>query len=185
MQTNPAQSLAILQELDAECRQIIVGENNVSNIKNNLWSGIGFKIKDNDLIIHNESIEEILGIDAQNKISDMPGAKPWLIGLISLRGHPIPVIDLKRYLFNESSTLGAKSRLIVIKEQQHTSAILLEEVHGLKQFSNRKKTTFKKKTFSNEINPFIDKSFSDNGSVFGNFSIPRLTNSQEFINAAR
>ena len=202
MQASSAHPLLILKEFDIAFREVIGKTDEPVQAKSDICSAIGFQINNNELLIKNSYIEEILNADFQKNLSTVPGAKPWLMGLISLRGQPLPVIDLKQYLFNEKSLLAENSRLIVIKNGKYFCGLFLEHIYGLKQFSqtednstieNLEKSTesTKRETpnasdrFSDNIKPFIDGTFNDNGKHWGNLSIPRLISDTDFANAAR
>ncbi len=176
--------LLILKEIDNACRKVIGNKSEPSN--NDIWSGLSFQIMGEELLIQNIYVNEILDANIRQSLSTMPGAKPWLLGLISLKGQPIPVIDLKQYLFNKPSKPMKNSRLIVINSNDLVFGLLLEEVHGLKQFSITPDIeVIDFSSFSEKNRAYVDKIFTDNGIIYGNFSIPRLVSDTEFANAAR
>ena len=184
MQASSTHPLLILSEMDSACRKIIGKNAPPSQGENNVWSGVGFRIDNDELAIQSDHIEEIIDTNFQQNLSSMPGAKPWLLGLISVRGQPLPVIDLKQFLTNEPSKLSSNSRLVVIKNNDHISGLFLEHVFGLKQFPANIDNP-DTNTFSDSIKPYIDEVFSDNGINRGNLSIPKLVNNKDFANAAR
>lgn len=176
--------LLILKEIDNACREVIGNKSEPAN--SNIWSGLNFQILGDELLIQNIYVNEILDANIRQSLSTMPGAKPWLLGLISLKGQPIPVIDLKQYLFNEPSKPMKNSRLIVINHDDLVFGLLLEEVHGLKQFSITPDIeVIDFSSFSKKNRIYVDKIFTDSGLIYGNFSIPKLTSDTEFANAAR
>ena len=174
--------------MDSDCRKVLSEINKpVTKIDNDTWSGIGFQIASDKFLIESAYIQEVIDANIQKHLSSMPGAKPWLLGLISFRGQPTPVIDLKYFLSNEKSKINASSRLIVIKNGNYVSGLLLEEIYGLKQFSLNAdaETQESIKLFSEKSQEYIENTFSNNNELFGIFSIPRLINNKEFANAAR
>jgi len=185
MQSSSIEPLKILSKLDAACRHVIDSAVPEVPIKTDVWSGVAFRIFKNNLIIQNTYVSEILNVNMQNNLSKMPGAKTWLLGLISLRGQPLPVIDLKQYLFGQATDIKENSRLLVINENNHISGLLLEEVFGLKQFPNKNHHIKENEDFPAELLPFVDQKFEVDGKSYGNFSIPQLTNNEDFANAAR
>jgi len=195
MQVNSTHPLLILSEIDNAYREKSGKTKAPVLSKNDTWSGIGFRIMKDELIIQNTCIDEIISADFQRNLSSMPGAKNWLLGLISLRGQPLPVIDLKQYFFNQKSQITEHSRLVVIKSEHHVYGLFLEHVYGLKQFpsppsrSAEQEQKQKEKNishiFSANVKDFIDNIFDDNGICRGHLSITRLTNNTDFANAAR
>ena len=197
MQASSTHPLLILNEMDSAYRKMISDSNAQSNAKNQahkqdeVWSGVGFRITNDELVIKSNFINEIIDSNFQQNLSAVPGAKPWLLGLISLRGQPLSVIDLKQYLFGEPSVRTQNSRLVVIKNNDHVSGLFLEHVYGLRQFPNNQETSESSnkeklsKLFSKNIRPLIDEVFNDNGINRGSLSIPALINNKDFSNAAR
>jgi len=171
--------------MDDACRKILGENSKPAKFDKQIWSGIGFRIFKDELVIQNIYIDEILDTNIQNSLSSVPGAKPWFLGLTSLRGQPLSIIDLKQYLFNKPTTLMKSSRLVVVKSNNQIFGLLLEEVFGLSQFPVHLEEEKQIDYFSKEIKPFIDTTFNDNGVVRGNFSIPALIKNKEFSNAAR
>ena len=192
MQASSTHPLLILNEIDSACRKIIGDTVAPVQEKDEIWSGVGFRIADDDLVIKNSYIDKIMSTNFQQDLSAVPGAKPWLLGLISLRGQPLSIIDLKQYLYNKPSQKTENSRLIVVKKNEYISGLLLENVYGLKQFpidskindsaSNDSENETK---IADNIKPFIDGIFDDNGISRGNLSISRLVSNEDFANAAR
>jgi len=199
MQASSTHPLLILSEIDSACREIIGKTSTPLLPDKNTWSGIGFRIGKDQLVIQNIYIDEVVDANFRRNLSIVPGAKAWLIGLISLRGQPLAVIDFKQFLFGEASIPTEHSRLVVIKNDNYISGLFLEDVCGLKQFeentdsrNNKKNDQNKKmdadeinKLFSENISLYIDKTFSDDGALCGNLSIPRLISNTDFANAAR
>lgn len=184
MQASSTHPLLILSEMDAACRKIIGKNKSPTQDKSNVWSGVGFRINNDELAIQSSHIDEIIDTNFQQNMSSMPGAKPWLLGLISVRGQPLPVIDLKQFLTNEPSKQSPNSRLVVIRNNNHISGLFLEHVFGLKQFP-ADIDNGNSNTFLDSIKPYIDEVFSDNGVNRGNLSISKLVNNKDFANAAR
>ena len=176
--------LILLSELEQACKsQILIAAPNLSN---SYWVGIGFQLSQHCLAIQTTYINEVLGSRILNNISKVPAAKSWFMGLISLRGQPLPVIDLKDYLLGEPTTPCHTNRIIVIKHNNANTGLLVEEVFSLKQFSkeNVNHHIDITRTFSATLQRFILQAFEDGKNNWGELSIETLASDAEFLNAS-
>jgi len=176
--------LILLSELEEACKsQIPITAHNSSN---SYWIGIGFQLNQHCLAIKTTYINEVLDSKLMNNISKVPAAKSWFLGLISLRGQPLPVIDLKDYLLGEPTTPGHTNRLIVIKHNNVNTGLLVEEIFSLKQFSKEdvNHQIDITSTFSATLQRFILQAFGDGRNIWGELSIEALAGDAEFLNAS-
>ncbi len=74
-------------------------------------------------------IEQIREIRAVESITKVPKAKSYVKGIINLRGHIIPVIDVKEKLGLDSvSTNSSKQRILVAEVNNSLTGLLVDEV---------------------------------------------------------
>ena len=92
--------------------------------------GIGFRVGVHRFILYVEQVREVIDVPL---ISRMPGVKPWVLGLASLRGTLLPIIDLLAFLSREPTSVGAGSRILVIEGSEGPSGLLVDEIFGLKR----------------------------------------------------
>jgi len=177
--------LQILKELEQSCKQHLVTPAKPA-AKAKLWSGFGFRVNKFNLCIKCNVIEELLDSHFQQNLSKVPGAKNWLMGLISLRGQALPLIDLNQYIFNTSSELTKKSRLLVINFSNTRTGLIIDEAYGLKQFDpDFAQTPASVDTVPAELEKFSTKIFLQGELPWIEFSTQRLENDPDFLNAAR
>ena len=81
--------------------------------------------------------DEQYGIDIQNvdnivrmqRITRVPKAQPYFVGVINLRGEIIPVMSMRRKFQLEDDVFTGSTRIIIIKlEAQHAIGIIVDEV---------------------------------------------------------
>jgi len=176
--------LFLLSELEEACKsQIPV---TLPSTNNNYWVGIGFYLDKFQLAIQTKYINEVLDSKFLNNISKVPSAKSWFVGLVSVRGQPLPVIDLKDYLLGESTKASLTNRLIVIRHNNANTGLIVEEVVSLKQFRKEdiNHSIDKSQAFSPALERFIRQVFGDEKQPCGQLSIEMLTNDAEFLNAS-
>ena len=80
---------------------------------------------------------EEFGIDIANvqeiitppRITFLPGAPSYVLGVIDLRGAIIPIIDLKARLGMKSSEATEEARVIVVKIENRSYGMMVDYVH--------------------------------------------------------
>ena len=65
-------------------------------------------------------------------LTPLPGAPPFLVGVISLRGEILPVLDLRSYFEMPMIGLSEVNRLVVLGEVRPELALLADSVPGLR-----------------------------------------------------
>ncbi|WKT58594.1 chemotaxis protein CheW [Candidatus Nitrosotenuis chungbukensis] len=75
-------------------------------------------------------IEQIREIRAIESVTKVPRAKSYVKGIINLRGHIIPVIDVKEKLGLDSDTSinSSKQRILVAEVNNSLTGLLVDEV---------------------------------------------------------
>ncbi len=166
----------ILQALDIRCRQ------NASGLPVNRavvedWIGIGFKINDIPLLTRMDEITEILPPPETIRV---PGVKYWVKGLANVRGSLMPVLDMKAFLFGETTLLSKESRVLIINVLGISAGLLVEEVYGLRRFKPEEHI---KDSDPNEnmISHFLAGVFADQLRRWNVFSVEKLVKTGQFI----
>src|SRR5581483_4275050 len=59
------------------------------------WTGLGFRLGEHWLVAPREDVREVITLP---KVTRVPGAKPWLLGVANVRGNLLPVTDLAQML---------------------------------------------------------------------------------------
>ncbi|HRP02230.1 MAG TPA: chemotaxis protein CheW [Candidatus Kapabacteria bacterium] len=84
-----------------------------------------FDINNNYFALDIKNIIEIIPIV---RIETIIEANKNICGLINFRGELIPVVDLKKYMFNENSQLLLSSRIIIYKYTKQVIGLIIEEL---------------------------------------------------------
>ncbi|HAN10588.1 MAG TPA: chemotaxis protein CheW [Clostridiales bacterium] len=74
------------------------------------------------------NIEEIESINRIQGITRVPKAPTYINGVINVRGDIIPVMSLRKKLNFEEDTFTNSSRIIIIKKQDASIAIIVDKV---------------------------------------------------------
>jgi purine-binding chemotaxis protein CheW len=78
-------------------------------------------------------IEDLQEIVKPQRITKIPKSEPHLLGITSLRGKIIPVIDLKKILSLEGAATGdvSKQKIAILKGPKGTIGVVIDRVVGV------------------------------------------------------
>ncbi len=76
-------------------------------------------------------VSELEEIIRPQQITSIPRTKEYLIGVTSLRGKIIPVIDLKKMLLLTGKEESAKRKIIVLKGNKGPLGVLVDRIAGV------------------------------------------------------
>lgn len=124
------QPFALLRELERRSRAAIAGKT-TGDIPEE-WTGIGFRIGQEHFVADREQVREVLMLP--ETMTRVPGAKRWLLGIANLRGHLLPLIDLKMFLGSGRTSQRRVTRVISINHREIPAGIVVDEVQGFRRF---------------------------------------------------
>jgi twitching motility protein PilI len=64
----------------------------------------------------------------------VPGAKRWLLGIANLRGHLLPLVDVKLLLGSGRTALRRTTRVISVNHREIPAGLVVDEVQGFRRF---------------------------------------------------
>jgi len=99
------------------------------------WVGIGFRIGDEQFVSSREQVREVLMLP--DSMTRVPGAKRWLLGIANLRGHLLPLVDLKLLLGSGRTTLRRTTRVISVNHREIPAGLVVDEVQGFRRFMDQ------------------------------------------------
>jgi twitching motility protein PilI len=97
------------------------------------WVGIGFRIGDERFVASREQVREVLMLP--DSMTRVPGARRWLLGIANLRGHLLPLVDLKLLLGSGRTTLRRTTRVISVNHREIPAGLVVDEVQGFRRFT--------------------------------------------------
>lgn len=178
--TNP--SFEWLCDLDRRAKQRAKGLPRREKIQK-IWRGIAFRLKDILLVTSLDDICQVTNYKTDvTEIAKVPGAKPWLKGLANVKGLLLPIIDLQACLGNKPIVIKNKTRLLSITQSGISAGLLVDEVLGIKYFSEESRDDAPCK--HKWIAPFTKGSFALEGTTWIVFDIHTLIRSDIFLKAA-
>jgi twitching motility protein PilI len=99
------------------------------------WVGIGFRIGDEQFVSSREQVREVLMLP--DSMTRVPGAKRWLLGIANLRGHLLPLVDLKLLLGSGRTTLRRTTRVISVNHREIPAGLVVDDVQGFRRFMDQ------------------------------------------------
>ena len=126
------QPFALLREIERRSRVAVAGKS-TREIEDE-WIGIGFRIGQENFVAHRDQVREVLMLP--ETMTRVPGASRWMLGIANLRGHLLPLIDLKMFLGSGRTSLRRVTRVISVNHRDVPAGLVVDEVQGFRRFSD-------------------------------------------------
>ena len=130
------QPFELLTEIERRSRQAHAGQGGVDMPAE--WVGVGFRIGDERFIANRDEVREVLMLP--ESMSRVPGAKRWLLGIANLRGHLLPLIDVKLLLGSGRTSLRRTTRVVSVNHREVPAGLVVDEVLGFRRFMDHEHT---------------------------------------------
>ena len=130
-----------------------------------------FTLDNQNYFLDLKYVKEFTSIKRLN-ITTLPYTKDYIKGIINLKGDFLIVIDLKRFLNNETSQLAEGSKLIVVSGKNFNIALLVDDIKNIKNLTNNQIRN-PEYTGSSE---YISNEFVEDGQLYN------ILNFDKFIN---
>ena len=98
------------------------------------WVGVAVRMAGELYLIAREEAREVLGIPSP--LTRVPGAKPWILGLASIRGQLFPIVDLRQYLDGGATPISRLTRIVVVNHRDVPAGLVVDEVLGFRRFND-------------------------------------------------
>ena len=116
-------------------------------------------------------------------MSRVPGAKRWLLGIANLRGHLLPLVDVKLLLGSGRTTLRRTTRVISINHREVPAGLVVDEVLGFRRFMDHEHTDETQETIV-RCDRFVTGGYQRNEETWPIFNLFDLVESNLFLQAA-
>ncbi len=101
------------------------GDFEASRVGRNIVELLAFWVADEEYAVEITEIQEIIKLPI---ITDVPRAHPSVMGIISLRGTIVPVVDLRLLLGLERRVISRQSRILVLRADGDPVGLLVDQV---------------------------------------------------------
>jgi len=173
------QPFALLQEMEHRSRAAHSGQG--SGLLPAEWVGVGFRIGEEQFVAGRDDVREVLMLP--DSITRVPGAKRWLLGIANLRGHLLPLIDLKLLLGSGRTTLRRATRVISVNHREVPAGLVVDEVIGFRRFMDHEYVNETAKTIA-RCDSFLSGAYKRGDESWPVFNLSGLVASKMFLQAA-
>lgn len=144
------------------------------------WTGLGFRLGETWLVAPREDVREVI---PPPRLTRVPGARPWLLGIANVRGALLPVCDMHRLLGDEPHSAQRNSRVLVFNSDRVPAGFLVDEVAGYRQFTPGDQ---KREAAPNAgpLQPYLLGRFVREGQPWLAMSLHKLVAGDAFVHAA-
>lgn len=126
------QPFELLLEMERRSRAAVAGQ--VGGDAPDEWVGVGFRVGEEQFVADRNQVREVLMLPAA--LTRVPGSKRWLLGIANLRGHLLPLVDIKMLLGSGRTALRRQTRVISVNHREIPAGLVVDEVLGFRRFSD-------------------------------------------------
>ena len=146
------------------------------------WVGIGFRIGEEQFVANRESVREVLMLP--ESMTRVPGAKRWMLGIANLRGHLLPLVDLKLMLGTGRTSLRRATRVISVNHREIPAGLVVDEVLGFRRFMDNERIGKWPPTVV-RCDRYLEGAYQRGEDVWPIFDLYNLIESSSFLQAPR
>jgi twitching motility protein PilI len=174
------QPFELLLELERRARASLAGRQEGVDEANERV-GVGFRLGAESFMAPREEVREVLPVP--DSMTRVPGAKPWMKGIANVRGHLLPVIDLKAFLGAGITLPDRSTRILVASGREVPSGLLVDEVVGFRRFAAQDYEDHSPATIIRCEN-YLDGSYRRGDEKWPLFRLTKLLEDEQFLSAA-
>ncbi|MCK6372185.1 MAG: chemotaxis protein CheW [Gammaproteobacteria bacterium] len=170
----------LLRELERRSRVAITGTaDDDSSVEE--WVGIGLRLGNERFVVAREQVREVLMLPSA--LTRVPGAKAWIKGLANVRGHLLPIADLRAFLGAGATESDRSARVVVLNTPEFPVGLVVDEVYGFRRFLQREHVD-EFPTPQLRCEPFLEGAFRRGLEVWPQLTLNALLENREFQRAA-
>jgi twitching motility protein PilI len=173
------QPFELLAEIERRSRQAHSGPG--SSAMPAEWVGVGFRIGEEQFVASREHVREVLMLPED--MTRVPGARRWLLGIANLRGHLLPLVDVKLMLGSGRTTLRRTTRVISVNHREVPAGLVVDEVLGFRRFMDSELTDVWPETVV-RCDRFLTGAYQRNDDTWPVFNLFDFVESNLFLRAA-
>lgn len=145
------------------------------------WVGIAFKVRGNALVTPLQAVAEVV---TPSGVANVPGVKPWVLGIANMRGTLLPIMDLEGFLFGKNAPSDLHTRrALVVEYAGHASGLLVDALAGRKHFWVDERSE-QLPVLDREVRPYVRYAYESEGERYGLFELSTLVESHSFLDVA-
>lgn len=169
----------LLLEMERRSRAAFAGQS--SEGPSSEWVGVGFRIGDEQFVASRQVVREVLMLP--ETMTRVPGAKRWVLGIANLRGHLLPLVDLKMFLGSGRTALRRTTRVVSVNHRDIPAGLVVDEVTGFRRFTDNEFTDRWPPTVV-RCDRYLDGAYQRGHDCWPVFDLFNLVESTSFLQAA-
>ena len=176
MATNSASAFSYLNELDKQFSPDV--RSAISQDVQSLQS-LHFRVENYNLLLPLDTSTEVI-----NKIdySPIPISRPWLLGVASIRGQLLTLIDLKSFLFNTDSAGSLKHKRVLTARAGHVFlGLVVDQVVGMAQLWEMQNEARHPAAWDEAVVELLCGIYRKDDTYFGLCDIEKIVHHQRFM----
>lgn len=170
----------LLRELERRARVALTGSPG-DDASAEEWVGIGLRLGGERFVVARDDVREVLMLP--QSLTRVPGARAWIRGLANVRGHLLPIADLRAFLGAGEAGGERSARVLVANDAEFPVGLVVDEVYGFRRFLLRERVSDFPQT-GIRADRYLQGAFRRGLEVWPAFSLPKLLASREFQRAA-
>jgi twitching motility protein PilI len=144
------------------------------------WVGLAFRLAGERFVTARGEVREVLPIP--ERLTRVPGAKPWLRGVANLRGQLLTLVDLKAFLGSGSAASDRRGRVLVVASREVPTGLVVDEVLGFRRFGSADYRSEPPATVI-RCEHYLEGGFGAGAEAWARFSLMKLLEDEQFLNA--
>ncbi len=144
------------------------------------WAGVGFRLGGAKLVTSMDDVKEILAFPEYTQV---PGVKPWVVGVANVRGSLLPIIDMKGYLFGGEIKKRRDRRVIVIEYKDFNTGLIVDEVFGMRHFRERDEVTESPK-LHHSVDAYVKRVYKQGEEFWSVFDFSEMMEDERFAHVS-
>jgi twitching motility protein PilI len=172
-------AMALLADIEQRCR-LVAQRLPETDAAQDVWDGLVFSIAGVRVVAAMNEVSEML--PNQDRVTRVPGSRPWMIGLANVRGSLLPVIDLQAYLGGKTVVASKAARILVLRLRGLVAGLLVPSVQGMRHFNLSDRLPDAR--MKGALGAYVYEAFSVDGAIWPVFSMSALAADPEFRTAS-
>lgn len=173
------EALSVLTEIEQSSRSAALQLPQSSPVRDT-WDGLVFRAAGVRVVAAMGEISEMLPFP--DRITRVPGAKPWMLGLANVRSALLPVIDLQSFLGANPVVPSKATRVLVLQMRGLVAGLVVPSVQGMRHFSLRHRLPDAR--MKGVLGAYVYEAFDVGGEVWPVFNMHALAADPDFRTAA-
>lgn len=170
----------LLREIERRSRVALTGGPG-DDVSGEEWVGIGLRLGNERFVVARDEVREVLMLPPA--LTRVPGARSWVRGLANVRGHLLPVADLRGFLGAGAITGERAARVLVANSTEFPVGLVVDEVYGFRRFLQREHVSETPQT-AIRADRYLDGAYRRGLEVWPVLRVEKLLQSREFQRAA-